>query len=76
MLRIIGGTARDKDIDSDTDKTRPTLDRVKESALQYSDAIYNRHRCSGPFSGSGNLGIEFEPGCIKSGICRPGAESV
>jgi len=59
MLRIIGGTARGMKIEApDTDKTRPTLDRVKESVFNILIPYMADSKVLDLFSGSGNLGIE------------------
>lgn len=59
MLRIIGGTARGIRITApDTDKTRPTLDRVKESVFNILMPYLADTNVLDLFSGSGNLGIE------------------
>ena len=59
MLRIIGGTARGIRIKApDTDKTRPTLDRVKESVFNILMPYIADTNVLDLFSGSGNLGIE------------------
>ncbi|HBR01629.1 MAG TPA: 16S rRNA (guanine(966)-N(2))-methyltransferase RsmD [Ruminiclostridium sp.] len=59
MLRIIGGTARGIRIQTpDTIKTRPTLDRVKESVFNILMPYIGDTVVLDLFSGSGNLGIE------------------
>ncbi len=59
MLRIIGGTARGIRIQApDTEKTRPTLDRVKESVFNILMPYLQETRVLDLFAGSGNLGIE------------------
>lgn len=59
MLRIIGGSARGMRIQApDTDKTRPTLDRVKESVFNTLMPYLQDATVLDLFSGSGNLGIE------------------
>jgi 16S rRNA (guanine(966)-N(2))-methyltransferase RsmD len=59
MLRIIGGTARGTRIQApDTDKTRPTLDRVKESVFNILMPYLEDATVLDLFAGSGSLGIE------------------
>ncbi|NLM76324.1 MAG: 16S rRNA (guanine(966)-N(2))-methyltransferase RsmD [Clostridiaceae bacterium] len=68
MLRIIGGTARGIRIEApSTDKTRPTLDRVKESVFNILMPYLPDAKVLDLFSGSGNLGIEaLSRGASKS----------
>ena len=59
MLRIIAGTAGGIRIKApDTDKTRPTLDRVKESVFSILQPYLEDTRVLDLFAGSGNLGLE------------------
>ncbi len=59
MLRIVGGTARGIRINApDTTKTRPTLDRVKESVFNMLMPYIDETHVLDLFAGSGNLGIE------------------
>lgn len=59
MLRVIGGTARGIRIKTpDTVKTRPTLDRVKESVFNILMPYISDTNVLDLFAGSGNLGIE------------------
>lgn len=59
MLRIIGGSARGIRIQApDTTKTRPTLDRVKESVFNILMPYIDGTEVLDLFAGSGNLGIE------------------
>ena len=59
MLRIISGTARGIRIQTpDTVKTRPTLDRVKESVFDILMPYIAETSVLDLFAGSGNLGIE------------------
>ena len=59
MLRIISGTAGGIRIKApDTDKTRPTLDRIKESVFGILQPYLEDTRVLDLFAGSGNLGLE------------------
>lgn len=59
MLRIISGTARGIRIQTpDTQKTRPTLDRVKDSVFNILMPYIAETSVLDIFAGSGNLGIE------------------
>ena len=59
MLRIISGTAGGIQIKTpDTNKTRPTLDRVKESVFSILQPYIEDTRVLDLFAGSGNLGLE------------------
>lgn len=59
MLRIISGTAGGIRIKApDTEKTRPTLDRVKESVFSILQPYIENTRVLDLFAGSGNLGLE------------------
>lgn len=78
MLRIIGGTARGIHIKTpDTQKTRPTLDRIKESVFNMLMPYIAETKVLDLFAGSGNLGIEaLSRGALhavfvdESKICR------
>jgi 16S rRNA (guanine966-N2)-methyltransferase len=59
MLRIISGTAGGIRIKTpDTEKTRPTLDRVKESVFSILQPYIPDSRVLDLFAGSGSLGLE------------------
>ncbi len=59
MLRIISGTAGGIRIKApDTDKTRPTLERVKESVFGMLQPYIPGARVLDLFAGSGSLGLE------------------
>lgn len=59
MLRIIAGSARGIRIKTpETVKTRPTLDRVKESVFNILQPYMQGAKVLDLFAGSGNLGIE------------------
>ena len=59
MLRIIAGTARGMKLKTpDTKKTRPTLDRVKESVFNILMPYIPGTTVLDLFAGSGSLGIE------------------
>jgi 16S rRNA (guanine(966)-N(2))-methyltransferase RsmD len=69
MLRIISGTARGIRIQApDTIKTRPTLDRVKESVFDILAPYIPDTRVLDLFAGSGNLGIEALSRGAKSAV--------
>ena len=58
-MRIIAGKYRAKVINSPkTEKTRPTLDRVKEALFNILNPYINNANVLDLFSGTGNLGIE------------------
>ena len=59
MLRIIAGKYRHLKIESpDTDKTRPTTDRVREALMSALGMKIVDAKCLDLFSGSGALGLE------------------
>lgn len=59
MLRIIAGKYRHLKIESpDTDKTRPTTDRVREALMSALGSKIIDATCLDLFSGSGALGLE------------------
>ena len=59
MLRIIAGKYRHLKIESpDTDKTRPTTDRVREALMSALGMKIVDATCLDLFSGSGALGLE------------------
>ena len=58
-MRIISGNLRAKKINSPkTDKTRPTLDRVKEAMFSIINPYIQDSNVLDLFSGTGNLGLE------------------
>ncbi len=58
-MRIIAGKYKAKRLNSPkTDKTRPTLDRVKEALFSIIDGYINDSNVLDLFSGTGNLGLE------------------
>lgn len=58
-LRVIAGSAKGTKLESlDGSKTRPTLDRVKESLFGGIQYELRGARCLDAFAGSGQLGIE------------------
>ena len=67
-MRVISGTARGTKLDTiDSLKTRPTLDRVKESLFNILQKdIDETTTVLDLFAGSGSIGIEFiSRGCKK-----------
>ena len=71
-MRVISGTARGTKLDTiDSLKTRPTLDRVKESLFNILQKdIDETTTVLDLFAGSGSIGIEFiSRGCKKAYLC-------
>ncbi|CDA15935.1 MAG: 16S rRNA (guanine(966)-N(2))-methyltransferase RsmD [Clostridia bacterium] len=78
-MRVISGTARGTKLDTiDSLKTRPTLDRVKESLFNILQKdIDETTTVLDLFAGSGSIGIEFiSRGCKKAYLCDKSHDSI
>lgn len=70
-MRVISGRARGTKLNSiESDETRPTLDRVKESMFNIINNRIENSVVLDLFAGSGAIGIEFlSRGCKKAYLC-------
>lgn len=77
-MRVISGTARGTTLQSIEDiKTRPTLDRVKESLFNIIQNNIEDAIILDLFSGSGAIGIEFlSRGAKKAYLCDKSKQAV
>lgn len=77
-MRVISGTARGTTLHSiDDTKTRPTLDRVKESLFNIIQNKIEDTIVLDLFSGSGAIGIEFlSRGAKKAYLCDNSVQAV
>lgn len=78
-MRVISGIARGTKLDTiDNIKTRPTLDRVKESLFNIlQNDIEEESVVLDLFSGSGSIGVEFiSRGCKKAYLCDKSYDAI
>ena len=77
-MRVISGSARgSKLISVDSNNTRPTLDRVKESLFNILQNSINNSIVLDLFAGSGAIGIEFiSRGAQKAYFCEHSHDAI